>query len=55
MISKENEVMGGSDIKAVATLLLGPESHIHRVFQDHLKIPHHNSRMLWPRSSLCVA
>ena len=30
MISKENEAMGGeSGIKAVATLLLGPKSHIY--------------------------
>ena len=42
MISEENEAMGGgSEIKAVATLLLGPESHIYRVFQDQLKMPHH--------------
>ena len=42
MISEENKAMGrGSEIKAVATLLLGPESHIYRVFQDHLKMPHH--------------
>ena len=45
MISEENEAMGGgSEIKAVATLLLGPESHIYRVFQDHLTMPHHKSR-----------
>ena len=42
MIGKENEAMGGrSEIKAVATLLLGPESHIYRVFHDQLKMPHH--------------
>ena len=35
MISEENEAMGGgSEVKAVATLLLGPESHIYNVFQD---------------------
>ena len=32
---------GGSEIKAAATMLLGPESHIYRVFRDHLKMPHH--------------
>ena len=56
MINKETKAMGGgSEIKAVATLLLGPESYIYRIFQVHLKMPHHKFSFLWPHYSSCVA
>ena len=30
----------GTEIEAVARLLLGPDSYLYRVFFDHLRIPH---------------
>ena len=41
MISKLRRAFeGGSEIKAIDPLLLGPDSYLYRIFFDHLRIPY---------------